>query len=266
MLKKFLLSSAVVFGLSGAVYSSDILVENSIKSQLKKFCHFTYNDLPSVEMSNTGLLNSGKSDNFLAEARSLIANYDSIDFLGVRLVHKHNTLVDGDIMLEEFKYDEGEPMFVTSNKHITTAGGIPASWIITSDGLRVFEYSTDVAAFSAFQYLDEHSEPLRMLRNTIQKYALESYFAPSILKLESLENFNPSYQLVEKSRMIVNDGIKIHENIVKGVPDDVFLGMNVIRTSWTINSETRHDYCWRSCDTGPQGQHDVSHVPDDVLA
>lgn len=229
---------------------------------LRQFCCSVYNDLLSVEMADVSLSRSGKLDAFLADARKVTASYDSIDFLSVRLAHKHSILADGDIMLEEFKYDQGEPAFITSNKSGTIKGSSPASWIKTSDGFRVFEYSTDAAVFSGFQYLAEHPNVLRNLEDLLQKYCLESYLAPAITKLDSLTNFEPAQHLVEKSRMIVKeDGTEIHENVVKAVCDSVYSQMDVIRTSWSIDCEEMDPlYCWRNCATGPQGQHDTSHV------
>lgn len=238
-------------------------VVRSADSSLRQFCCSTYNDLPSVEIADVNLSRSGALDAFLAEASKATASYDSIDFLGVRLLHNHNKLVDGEIMLEEFTYDQGEPAFITSNKSATTLKrSIPASWIKTSDGFRVFEYSTDEAVFSGFQYLAEHPNVLRILEELLQKYHLEPYLAPSITKLDSLTNFDSTQHLLEKSRVIIKkDGTEIHENIVKAVSDNVYSQMDVIRTSWSINSEPMDPlYCWRSCATGPQDQHDVSHV------
>lgn len=246
MFNKILLIGAFVFSLHYSAYSSDALVEEP----LNKFCVATYNSLPSVAAANYGLLSLGKTDAFLAEANSLMAGYDSVNFLGVRLIHQHNLLSDGEIMLEEFKHDEGEPAIITSNRSIDTEGSIPSSWLITSTGLRTFEYSTDVASLSGLQYLQEHPEALRMVISTLQKYALESYLAPSILMRDVFKYFDPTGCLLEKSRIIVRDGREIHENVVKAVPIDIYSTLDVIKTSWPITPESKESSCerkWTGC-------------------
>lgn len=239
MFKKSLLLGVLVFASHYASYASDVLVEEP----LNRFCVATYNGLPSVETANDGLLSLGKTDDFLAEVSSLIAGYDSVNFLGVRLIHQHNKLSDGEIMLEEFKYDEGEPALITSNKSIETEGSIPSSWLITPDGLRVFEYSTDASSLSGFQYLTEHSEMLRIVTSTLQKYALESYLAPSVLNREVLGYFDLDGHLVEKSRTATRDGRKIDENVVKAVSSSVFSTYATIQTSWNINFGRGETHC-----------------------
>lgn len=255
MFKKALLLGALVFASNYTVYCSDVLVEEP----LNKFCVATYNGLPSVEEANEGLLSLGKTDDFLAEAGSLIAAYDSVNFLGVRLIHQHNTLADGEIMLEEFKSDEGQPAIITSNKSVETEGSIPASWLITSSGLKAFEYSTDAASLAGFHYLNEHPEALRIVTSTLQKYALESYLAPSVLMLDALKYFEPSDHLVETSRTVERDGREIHENVVKGVSNDVYSKLQVAQTSWlfTDASGTASLRCIRirSCPLGVHTTH-----------
>jgi hypothetical protein len=251
--KKLLLLSALVCAPHYAAYASDVLVEEP----LNRFCVATYNGLPSVEAANAGLLSLGKTDDFLTEVSDLIAGYDSVNFLGVRLIHQHNTLADGEIMLEEFKYDEGEPVFITSNKSIETKGSIPASWLITPSGLRAFEYSTDVSSLAGFQYLNEHPETLRIVTSTLQKYGLESYLAPAVLMLDAFRYFEPSDRLLETSRIVARGGHEIHENVVKGVPSDAFSALDVIKTSWGINQEAKELMCVsiRFCWTKEGGIH-----------
>lgn len=257
MFKKVLLLGGLVFASHYAAYSSDVLVEEP----LNKFCVATYNGLPSVETANDGLLSLGKTDDFLTEVSGLIAGYDSVNFLGVRLIHQHNTLSDGEIMLEEFKYDEGEPAIITSNRSIDTEGSIPASWLITPSGLKTFEYSTDVASITGFQYLTEHPEILRIVKSTLQKYALESYLAPSVLMLDAFRYFEPSDHLVEKSRTVTRESREIHENVVKGVPNGVFSKLQTIQTSWKFPSDTdvATYKCSRSCQVDTGGKHWNEH-------
>ena len=243
MFKKLLLLSTFVFASNYTAYSSDVLVEEP----LNKFCVATYNSLPSVEVASDRLLSLGKTDDFLSEVSSLIASYDSVDFLGVRLIHRHNKLADGEIMLEEFKYDEGEPAIITSNKSIDTEGSVPSSWIITPSGLRAFEYSTDVSSLAGFKYLSEHPETLKIVISTLQKYDLESYLAPSVMVLDAFRHFEPSDHLVETSRTVVRESFKIHENVVKGVSSDIYSKLHVIKTGWPINHESNGMMCWPDC-------------------
>lgn len=256
MLKKILLLGAVVLGSYNLSYSAEVLVEPS----LSKFCVRTYNSLSSVEAANAGLLESGNLDSFLAEASSLVSAYDSVDFLGVRLVHKHNSLVEGDIMLEEFTYDEGEPALVTSDKSITTEGAIPASWVMTPTGLRAFEYSIDSAVSSGLQYLAEHPEFMSILASTIQKYALESHLAPAVLRLDAFGNFDSTHHLVETSRVVTKSGKEMHENVVKGVPDAVHSTLNIIKTSWGLGGEVTARACIRWCDMDQYGHLGAVHM------
>ena len=245
MFKKALLLGVLLCTLPYAAYCADVLVEEP----LNKFCVATYKCLPSVEAANDGLLALGNTDAFLTDVSDQIAGYDAVNFLGVRLIHQHNPLADGEIMLEEFKYDEGDPAFITSNRSADTKGSIPASWLMTPSGLRVFEYSTDATALSGFEYLTEHPETLRIVTSTLQKYALESYLAPSVVMLDSSRHFDPADHLVETSRTIVRESHEIYENVVKGVPSDIYSTLKVIKTSWQIDaaSDGPEWYCHRYC-------------------
>jgi hypothetical protein len=212
--------------------------------KLSEFSTTTYNNLPSVEDSNSSLLKTGKMADFLDSARLAISEYDSINFLGVRLIHKHNTLLDGEIMNEIYSDSEPTPTIITSNR-MTMKKSVPASWLITSNGFEVFEYSTDIVPIGAFQYLSEHQQALDTIASIVKSFGYESYLAPSVIARDCFKDFDEDSRLLERSRSLRVVDREIHENVVTGVCSESYLKMDTIQTSWSIQPVGKEVGCYK---------------------
>lgn len=134
-----------IFFLLGSAFITD----SEANTGLDDFSVETYNCLRGAYHAHQDLSKGAELPTCLERASSIIKGYDAdMDFLGFRLLHRHNVVSDGYGMVERFETRVEKPVLVTSHSSLSKEGFeriYPASWMKGNNGDRsVFEFSTDI--------------------------------------------------------------------------------------------------------------------------
>ncbi len=111
----------------------------------------TYNSLNSVDDADLKLRTQIDFDTLLSKAKKISADHPLGEPLGLYLLPRHHTLVEGEIMVERMFLDENDRPVLSTIPRFTEASArnVPASWILSKPSITEkltlipFEYSSD---------------------------------------------------------------------------------------------------------------------------
>lgn len=212
-----------------------------------------YNALPSADESNLKLKNSTQFKPFLKDAEEVVTRYGFESHVGFRLLHKHFSAEDNQIIAEEYKVVEGIPSLVTWAQTFEEAqaqSALPASWVFKNGQEKplMFEASTDEAVQVGAQMLQREPEFMEEMSKLLYTSGLNDLLAVSLLKRGSLVG-SDDQMYVERTSM---DGYKsiLQLGYEKDQPE------NIIRTSWSFKGPRQQGCITISaCQPTPQGGH-----------
>lgn len=221
-----------------------------------------YNSLPSVEDNDAALKASPQFIPFLKNTEEIITRYELEYSVGLRLIHRHFTLSDNQVMSESYELVQGTPSLVTqahSYEEAEEREAIPASWIFSNvkqEEPLLLEASTDSAVRSGSKQLQKSPEFFDEMSKLLQETQLNNLFSVAILRRDSLVAGE------EQSYMEVNSH-DTPKSVVQIWNDNNTLG-NTIRTSWSFKGP-RQQRCWPilKCvwvPDYPEGRHRYLHV------
>jgi hypothetical protein len=210
-----------------------------------------YNSLPEVELADQELQKTRSFDQFLGEAQKLAQRYNLEESMGIRLIHRHTTINDNEIMIEQQEVFEGQDALVTrpqSNVYETKAA--PASWIFDGEQYHVFEYSDDAHVSKAFEKVRTSSDFLNEFASLLKKYDYQSLIALAITDREWYLNYEDKHSFLERSYdkpTFASVVVNVHEL------EDV----KAIKTEWVFKKISLDKGCRRIC--GGDSGHTRSH-------
>ncbi|MBX9786737.1 MAG: hypothetical protein K2Y08_05305 [Alphaproteobacteria bacterium] len=190
-----------------------------------------YNSLPEVEDADANVRQIPSVPLFLQRAESLVAQYKLEPYVGLRLIHKHFPLSDGQLMIEEYHVVDGIPSLVTSPHALeeTIMAAIPSSWIFSNNLKQdpyIFEASTDPAVKEAITKLKENPEFFDEMRKLLTEYELLSFFSVAILQRTSL--------IVHEGQSYLEESYTDPNESIIQVCDDSKISPNAITTTWSF--------------------------------
>jgi len=226
----------------------DIDVEDYVKS---------YNGLCSVEKADSELKSNTLFREFLTKAKDIIVKHDLQEYVGLRLIHRHFDVQPQQVMIENFELREGVPSLITSSQSISSAyepGVFPASWILSEDGLSIFEFSRDSAVFQGVNIMKDNELFIDEMRNLMIQNGVSNLLSISILKRNSIDL---SLASLDSGKIYVERNFGDLQKSIVQLENNVVGG---IHTSWSFhNQEGMNCCCYPSsvCLDTPHG-----HVED----
>lgn len=189
-----------------------------------------YNNLPSVEEADAMLRARGDFFDFLNAASALAYQNNLAETMGLRLLHNHFYLEQGQVMFENYL----NRSLITSAHNISEIQNdniLPHGWIFSDSGaLEVFEFSSDSVVQSAIDKIRE-SGFLAKMHNLMVEHKMHNLFALSVLTRDNLKH-EDGYIFLE----VNNDDTK--QSVVQLAKTN-FTNSN-IRTSWSFSDATQH--------------------------
>ncbi len=211
--------------------------------QVERFDHKShaihYNRLPTVEDADRELKAKQSFNEFLEEARKIVVASGLSEYIGLRLIHNHFDLSEGEVMVEYFGVHNGTPSLITSAFNATVAQekeAFPSGLIFTDSKVMVFELSTDPAVKVGFLKMQQNPEFVEQLRRLVENYGLQKLIAIGVIKRDGLL-FDAGKRYVEKSFISFGRG----ESVVQvTTPDDP---ESLIPTSWYFGEDPLRQGC-----------------------
>lgn len=148
-----------------------------------------YNQLQSIELADEQIKKLPDFSSFLEAAGKVIEKHGLTDCIGLRLIHNHFILNDGQVMVENFEEVDSVPSLVTSACSVSEAkgkGAIPASWLFSTFPPSSFELSTDPAVLKIVKSLEQEPAFLVDMKEVIENYRLQNLMAVAVLKKDFL--------------------------------------------------------------------------------
>lgn len=217
-----------------------------VPEELKEFSHTSYNSLPLSGEADLNLKRNGNLNKFLEEVTLIVEEQGLAESIGFRLSHRHDLVQQGEKMVEKFDYWKGNPAFITTIEKEDTPKIYPASWLYTSSGLKVFEYSSDPEVKKVIKSISEPQKFFERIGEIAEKYELKSILSPAILERRSFAHFNteqPLYELISPepySSVLINKSLE-------EIEQDTQNGGNLVRTTWALKNPLTNTLCYVLC-------------------
>jgi hypothetical protein len=206
-----------------------------------------YNFLPTV-LDADQELNSNDRDRALRTLSSVIARHGLERYLGIRLLHKHNDIADGEIMVEDIEIDSaGEFTLVTEPKDYAGRGDKwqPNSWKLVGDDFIPIEFSCKDLLADTETSSPAQSQCFSELATSLRALQLEHLLGPTVNVGSAVEIHRPNGDAILSE---VTDE-EHRRNIVKFVDLNNVDQSKVIETAWFADTQTDSLKLAQSCRT-----------------
>lgn len=218
-------------------------------SGLRAFSPSVYNSLPAVYDADEVLNAKPERAAFFQEVGDLICRHELDAFVGVSLLHKHNDVGEGQIMVEH--YDEStydRPALVMQRvAWEEMPARVPVVMKVGGDGasLLPMEHSAIAPALDAYGKLSEKMEAFApAFCDVIRKYGYEDLIALCIRR-ESVLSLGTGEELLEKTDVARVANVTAAEQIAPGA-------RSVPTTWWFVPSEGGSET--RKCNSCEEGR------------
>jgi hypothetical protein len=190
-----------------------------------------YNLLADVEPADEQLsaLNKAKILNTLSE---VICKHGLEEWIGIRLLHRHNGLTGGEIMLEaEDRISEQDLALTTMARSLS---GIkqkfaPNSWMAEAGRFFPLEYSQDPAIAQGRDFLEENRDFFKDFEAVLTAYDVTGLLGPCILRRNFFDQRKPAAPAI----LVETSDETRRANTVRFVEDGQYDWNKMIQTTWT---------------------------------
>jgi hypothetical protein len=163
-----------------------------------------YNTLPSVIPADEALSEKGDSELFFNRAANLVCRFGLEAYVGVCLLHNHNSVGTDELMVESLEsLGDGRPALVMALTKTREAGeSVPAVWKLQeAAGQQLFvplEYSTQEQARDGYQRLLENHLFLTEFSALLLEFDYQNIIGLTVLRSDALRR-GPGDHLVERA-------------------------------------------------------------------
>lgn len=195
-----------------------------------------YNQLPLVGEADA-LLNGQKDlEKFFQAAGELICGFNLEAYIGVGLLHKHNSIGPNQLMVENIEeIRKDKPALIM--ELVTKAAGdnaVPVVWKLqNSQSTSPFvplEYSTCDQAKTGYAQLMSQPEFLEKFRSLLLDFGYESILGLAVMRVQALKKL-PGESYIERSHPTRTANVMTSSTQLSNVSS------KLLRTSWSFKKE-----------------------------
>lgn len=189
-----------------------------------------YNSLMDLGEANTNFKKASEMDQFFHDAGTLILDHKLEDYVGLCLLHKHNLVEDGELMIEQFETVDEQPALVMSlQPQDAPFSKWPAVWKLGSDqqSFSPVEYSTTETARAGHERLMAAIDFFRGFRSLLTHYGYENLLGAAIRRSGELKR-SEDESIVERCHPTRVANVLTSEEVS---PEDE---PGMIRTNWSF--------------------------------
>lgn len=194
-----------------------------------------YNGLLDVAAAEHRLMEMGR-DARLDKVLAVIRAFNMSEFVGLRLLHKHNVISQGEAMLESAVTDAEGFALVTRAADVSrgmSPGFVPNSWVLSDAHYVPMEFSD--ATLLADPDVNPASCPefFAALAQAIRDEGLSLLIGPALIESALVRAHRPS----STSLMLEMTALDDRANVVRYVTDAEALVGTTTETFWTVSGE-----------------------------
>lgn len=225
----------------------------------------SYNSLFPVADANFALAQLG-GDAAVSKALSAIVDVGLEDVLGLRLLHKHNDISFGEIMVETAAYDDEGFSLVTSPSGENLKSASPNSWMLMAGRFVPVEFSEHKLLQDPNFRIEEYEEELSNLANILISENLSKVLGPCLNYSDWVKKQKPEGIIGDKFLEKTDEDCRA--NVLRYVSLDDPDFINSSKTKWSVNKtqsegeeknegeeKTWTASCSCFCSVFPQGGH-----------
>ena len=229
----------------------------------------TYNALLDVSDASHALDERG-GDATVRQVLGIIMEAGLEKYLGVRLLHKHNDIRSGEMMLETSIDDNHGFALVTAPRDLSAVCASTCnSWQLTSDGFVPSEFSSPHLINSDGFDAHDNARVFCRLETAIKDLRVESVLGPCLTYSEYVKSHRPQAD----AKLLETTGPDDRSNIVRYAMSDDPAFLNSIKTKWVLEQILDGDGkmiwatgCVQTCYVFPEGGHSgtQTHITDNT--
>lgn len=202
-----------------------------------------YNSLMDVEDANRIFKGERTYEAALDKLGKAILRHGHENVIGARLLHRHNDLRPGDVMVEFYEELEGDGPALTTQRFEERVVGakVPAVWACLSDGdITPLEYCDASLSPVPATFFDEARPLFAEAAAIVQEFDLDNLIGLSLLNKDALKYDNETHAALE-----ITDEERVANVVTVKSREDVDLSKH-IETTWTFDSNVVMS-CIRNC-------------------
>jgi hypothetical protein len=220
--------------------------------------HDIYNALPGIEQANDAIRKDRNFDALMSGLGRVILDHRLEDVIGIRLLHRHNDLRPGDLMVEDLEAFDESPALVTARyrKGDVDFEYMPSMWACRGDqGLQELEYSRrDLLATDA-QFVKDNAKFFLKFAQEAKNLNTEDFLGVCLLDKNNFPVNKDSETEVESTDVVRP------ANVILIRSKDLIRTENYFETTWQVHRESNTSCpttCCSYCTPRSPG-HQISH-------
>lgn len=190
----------------------------------------TYNSLMDLGQADAHFREASEMDQFFHEAGTLILDHKLEAIVGICLLHKHNLLRDGEVMIEQLETMGDRPALIMARQSQgTQVNSAPVIWKLASDQQRFspIEYSTTETAHASHERLMAASGFFRDFQALLVRYGYQDLIGVAVRRAGELK-CSEEESVVERCHPTRIANVLTAERVL---PEDE---SRMIRTNWSF--------------------------------
>ncbi len=200
-----------------------------------------YNNLADVVHSSDSAKSNPAFNSVLLEVGEMLVRYQLNEQIGVRLLHKHNELRDGEFMIEDAgTLADGTAALIATRRALESPPVelAPVIWKCNASGeITALEFCAKAIRHFDEEFFIKNKVFFAKFYEVVSSHGLEKYLGLCLLAKNALQHDKESNLMVENI-----DEAKV-ANIVTLKPRATFDSRNAIETVWDFSAATRQ-YCY----------------------
>ncbi|MCM2443514.1 hypothetical protein HGO34_27910 [Agrobacterium vitis] len=202
-----------------------------------------YNALPDLDEADFQL--NSRKDGCIDFLLSIIMKHGKHEFVGIRLLHKHNLIENGEIMAEYHQVDkDGFSLITRATKVRDWSSNLrPNSWIFKNGEWTPMEFSNAELLKNPNVNPSSEKELFQELADAINLFEVEDVIGPSLMGSDLIDSYRPDgeYMLVEQTALDDRANILRYAKIKNNMP------FKAVETHWCMEKDKEKGTTIKSC-------------------
>lgn len=220
--------------------------------------HEIYNALPGIERANDAIRKDGNFESLMSGLGRVILDHQLEDVVGIRLLHRHNDLRPGDLMIEDLESVDDVPALVTARyrKGEISFDYLPSMWACRGDsGFQELEYSKrDLLPIDSI-FVRDHIRFFSDFAAKARELQIEDFLGVCVLDKNEF--------LIDKNLQTEVESTDVNRpaNVIVVRSKDLVRTENYFETTWQVHRESNTSCpttCCSYCTPRSPG-HAISH-------
>ncbi|MCK1580672.1 hypothetical protein IVB03_14040 [Bradyrhizobium sp. 168] len=220
--------------------------------------HEVYNALPGIERANGAIRQEREFNVVMSELGKVVLDHRLEDIIGIRLLHRHNDLRPGDLMVEDLEQVDGAAALVTAryaNSEVQF-DFMPSMWACRgAEGRQDLEFSRQSLLPIDRYFLKSNRDFFVGFAEKARALDVEDFLGVCVLDRDGFP-VNKESQTEVESTDVVRPA-----NVIRVRSKDLVRTENYFETTWQVHRESSTSCpttCCSYCTPRSPG-HEISH-------